>query len=278
VPDQLPNCEANGVPRGAYEQDGSQVVVVYGGNPELEPETGHTLGVGFSYAPAWAEGVTASVYYFKINRTNRERVPPEQVLIDCADFGYCPGIVRSSDGRVTQLATRYRNSGRSEVRGVDFSINWLKQTRIGTLDASLLATYLDRWDRQLPSGEVSSYAGTFDAGARPDWRGLGHVDWRAGSWMASYAAEYIGSYSELVQPWEQFGYFFDPFERRVDPVLYHDIEAGFTFDSGVTLRAAITNFTDEDPPYVNIAPANTDVATYRLLGRSYFLELRYQVQ
>jgi outer membrane receptor protein involved in Fe transport len=53
---------------------------------------------------------------------------------------------------------------------------------------------------------------------------------------------------------------------------------GFKFDSGVTMRAAITNVTDEDPPYLNIGPANTDVATYRLLGRSYFLELRYQVE
>ena len=42
------------------------------------------------------------------------------------------------------------------------------------------------------------------------------------------------------------------------------------------LRAAITNLTNEDPPYVNLASAaNTDPGTYRLLGRTYFLELRY---
>ena len=115
-------------------------------------------------------------------------------------------------------------------------------------------------------------------GARPRWRASGHLDWHSGPWMASYAAEYIGSYSERVEPWPPFGIEFEPFDRRVDPVLYHDIEAGFKFDSGVTVRAAITNVTDEDPPYLNIAPANTDVATYRLLGRSYFLELRYQVE
>jgi outer membrane receptor protein involved in Fe transport len=152
-------------------------------------------------------------------------------------------------------------------------------TRIGEVNSTLLATYLDRWDRQpFPDGEVYSYAGNFDAGARPRWRASGHVDWRSGAWMASYAAEYIGSYSERVGPWPQFDIEFEPFDRRVDRVLYHDIEAGFRFDSGVTVRAAITNVTDEDPPYLNIAPANTDVATYRLLGRSYFLELRYQIE
>ena len=75
-----------------------------------------------------------------------------------------------------------------------------------------------------------------------------------------------------------FGIDFEAFDRRVDSVLYHDMEAGFRFDAGVSVRAAITNVTDEDPPYLDIAPANTDVATYRLLGRSYFLELRYQVE
>ena len=90
-------------------------------------------------------------------------------------------------------------------------------------------------------------------------------------------------YRQLHENWSTLGrivsaFAFDPFNRRVDSVLYHDLEGGYEFDSGVTVRAAITNVTDEDPPYLNIAPANTDVATYRLLGRSYFLELRYQIQ
>ena len=43
---------------------------VSGGNPELEPETGHTLGVGLVYTPLWAEGLSASVDYFQANRSN----------------------------------------------------------------------------------------------------------------------------------------------------------------------------------------------------------------
>jgi outer membrane receptor protein involved in Fe transport len=177
------------------------------------------------------------------------------------------------------LAATYHNFGESEVRAFDLAINWSAMTRIGDVNSRLLATYLDHWDRQpFPGGEVYSYAGNFDAGARPRWRASGHIDWHSGPWMASYAAEYIGSYSERVEPYGPFTDEFEPFNRRVDPVLYHDIEAGFTFDSGVTVRAVVTNVTDEDPPYLNIPPANTDVATYRLLGRSYFLELRCQVE
>jgi outer membrane receptor protein involved in Fe transport len=275
------NCAANGVPGGEYVQDRLSLIAEYGGNPELEPETGHTLGAGVIYTPAWANGLSASVDYFQANLSNLiSFATPEEVLQECAVRGLlCDAIGRDPDGHVTHLAAHYRNSGESEVRAVDLAIDWSAMIRIGELNLSLLATYLDRWDLQpFPGSEVYSYAGNFDRGARPHWRASGHIDWHSGPWMASYAAEYIGSYLEWVEAWTPFDIDFNSFHRRVDPVLYHDIEAGFRFDSGVTVRAAITNVTDEDPPYLNIAPANTDVATYRLLGRSYFLELRYQVQ
>jgi outer membrane receptor protein involved in Fe transport len=280
TPRQRVNCAADGVPGGAYVQDATDFIVLLGGNPRLKPETGHTLGAGLVYTPVWARGLFASVDYFQANQSNYISVPsPGQILFECAERGTCEGVRRFADGRVSQVAATYRNFRELEVRAFDFAINWSGISLIGEVKSRLLATYLDRWDRQpFAGGEVYSYAGTFDAGARPRWRASGYLDWHSGPWTASYAAEYIGSYSEYVEPWPPFGIEFEPFDRRVDPVLYHDIEAGFKFDSGVTVRAVITNVTDEDPPYLNIAPANTDASTYRLLGRSYFLELRYQVE
>jgi outer membrane receptor protein involved in Fe transport len=280
TPAQRANCAADGVPGGAYVQDGWGLMADYGGNPELEPETGHTLGAGLIYTPAWAQGLSASVDYFQANLSGLiSFATPDQILFECAERGrLCEATGRTADGNVTHLLTGH-NFGELEVRAVDIAVNWSAMTRIGALNSRLLASYLDRWDRQLLSdGEVQAYAGNFDAGARPRWRASGHLDWHSGPWMASYAAEYIGSYSERVEPWPIRGIEFEPFDRRVDPVVYHDIEAGFEFGPGVTLRAAITNATDEDPPYLNIAPGNTDVATYRLLGRSYFLDLRYRFE
>jgi outer membrane receptor protein involved in Fe transport len=280
---QRANCEANGVPGGAYEQEGEGFMLFTGGNQELEPETGHSIGVGLVYTPAWAKGLSASVDYFQVELADYIwQASPDQVLYECAERGIrsaCEAISRTPDGRVSQLLAINENFGLLDVRSFDFAINWASATRLGDVNSSLLATYLERWDwHPIPGGEVYSRAGNFNAGARPRWRAAGNVDWRSGPWMASYAVEYIGSYSETVFDWAGFGYVFEYFERRVEPVMYHDIEAGFSFDSGVTVRAVITNFTDEDPPYLNVGPANTDVTTYRLLGRSYFLELRYQFQ
>jgi iron complex outermembrane receptor protein len=284
TPTQRANCAADGVPDGAYVQDDQGFMLLFGGNPELEPETGHSFGAGLVYTPVWFKGFSASVDYFQENHTNYiVGAYPDQILFECAEHGssLCEATTRLPDGRVSQVVATFHNFGESEVRAFDFAINWSAMTRIGEVKSRLLATYLDRWDRQpFPGGEVRPYAGNFDAdaGARPRWRASGHIDWHSGPWMASYAAEYIGSYSERVDPWGSFGIEFEPFDRRVDPILYHDIEAEFRFDSGVTVRAAITNATDEDPPYLNIAPANTDASTYRLLGRSYFLELSYRVE
>ncbi len=283
TPRQRANCAANGVPDGAYVQGDETFPVPYGGNPDLEPETGHSFGAGVIYTPVWAEGLSASLDYFQVELEDYiTQTYPFETLFECAERGtrnICDDIHRFPDGRVSQLSTFNENFGGLEVRGVDLAIGWSATTRFGDVSSSLLATYLDRWDVQpFPGGDVYSYAGNFDRGARPRWRASGHVDWRSGPWMASYAVEYIGSYSERVEPWDAFDIFFDPFYRRVDPVLYHDLEAGFEFGSGVSVRAAITNVTDEDPPYLNIAPANTDVATYRLLGRTYFLELSYRFE
>jgi len=284
-PKQRANCAANGVPDGAYVQGDETFPVLDGGNPDLEPETGHTFGAGVIYTPVWAQGLSASIDYFQVElRHSIGRRFLFETLFECAEHGTrnaCDDIRRFPDGRVSQLSTSYENSGGLEVRGVDLAIGWSATTRFGGVSSSLLATHLDRWDVQpFPEGEVYSYAGNFDAGARPHWRASGHLDWHFGPWMASYAVEYIGSYSETVGAWGIFelDILFDPFIRRVDPVLYHDIETGFEFGSGVSVRAAITNVTDEDPPYLNVAPANTDAATYRMLGRTYFLELRYDFE
>jgi outer membrane receptor protein involved in Fe transport len=164
-----------------------------------------------------------------------------------------------------------------ETRGVDFAVGWEMGTPLGQLNATLRATYLERWDEQpFRAGSAFEHAGKFDAGAMPHWRGFGTVDLGAGPWLVSYSAEYMGSYTQTVfrPPIETV--FFDDYTRRVESVLYHDIEGRYEFGNSVTLRAAITNFTDEDPPYVNlVSAANTDPGTYRLLGRSFFLELRY---
>jgi outer membrane receptor protein involved in Fe transport len=66
--------------------------------------------------------------------------------------------------------------------------------------------------------------------------------------------------------------------RRVESVLYHDIETALTVRDALTLRFGVTNFTNVQPPFLNFGTdANTDTSIYRLLGRTFFAALRYQL-
>ena len=62
-------------------------------------------------------------------------------------------------------------------------------------------------------------------------------------------------------------------------MTYHDVEFGYAFPSAVRLRLGVGNVTDKDPPFIdnNVGP-NTDAATYRLLGRTFFADVRWQMR
>jgi iron complex outermembrane receptor protein len=284
TPVERANCAANGVPGGAYVQGDERFVVLAGGNSALQPESGHSLGAGVVYTPRWAHGLVASIDYFSVTLDDHiAQAFVHETLIECARRGarqLCDDIERHPDGSLAIVTTINENLGRLDVRGADLSLSWSSRGQRGEVSTTLLATYLDRWNEQLtPGGHVNAYAGNANRGVRPQWRGLASVDWISGPWLASYSAEYIGSYEERVFWIPMSGPEFDSYLRRVEPVLYHDLEARFTFDAGLRFRTGITNVTDEDPPFLSQhQPANTDVATYRLLGRTYFLELRYEFE
>jgi outer membrane receptor protein involved in Fe transport len=280
---QQANCAADGVPGGAYVQSYDQgYIAITGGNPELSPETGHSTGLGLTYTPDWIGSLSFSVDLNLTVLDGSIRQPlVADVLQECADHGtasVCDMITRYPGGSIKEVATFNQNFGLFETRAMDFTIDWHRRTRAGELSSRLVATWLERLSEQpFPHGAVYHRAGTFDIGALPHWRGSASIDWRSGPWSASYAVEYTGHYTELVRGFPSFGIVFDEYRREIEAALYQDVSGGFEFDSGVTVRAVISNVFDEDPPYVDSGSiSNTDPDTYRLLGRTYFLELRYR--
>jgi outer membrane receptor protein involved in Fe transport len=279
---QRANCAADGVPGGAYDQPGDQLfTVIAGGNPDLAPETGHSTSAGITYTPERTEGLSLGIdLYWTVLSGSIGQPSATDVLRECADHGtptVCDAITRFADGSIKQVAIFNQNFGLFEMRAVDLTIEWHATTRFGELATRLLGSYLERQKEQpFPQGSIFHRAGTFDIGALPHWRASGSIDWRSGPWSAGYAAEYTGHYAEWVQPFPPFDIFFAQYRRDVDAVLYQDVSGGFDFDSGVTVRAVISNVFDEDPPFINSGSIeNTDPGTYRLLGRTYFLELKY---
>jgi outer membrane receptor protein involved in Fe transport len=282
TPEQQENCAANGVPSGAYIQGEDEFAVIRGGNPDLDPETGDSFGVGATYLPAWAPGLTFSLDYYDIELTGQIGAGDVELqLADCADTGRtssCDTILRAADGSLLAVVAANQNLARRRTSGIDFGVGWKSSMHFGELGAGLLATYLERWEEKpYAGGPTFEHAGTTHVGALPRWRATGHIDWSRGPWHASYSVDYVGSMTEVVTDFPFFGIVFEPWLRRVPSFMVHDVEGGYEFGRGLGVRVAISNFTDEDPPFINaFVPENTDTGTYPLLGRTYFLQVSYR--
>jgi outer membrane receptor protein involved in Fe transport len=202
------------------------------------------------------------------------------VVQECADGGrtdICGLIRRYPDGTIAEISSIPRNLGDTLVSGLDAALTWQTVQSFGRLKFGVQTSYLARHDTQLfPGGTVTPEAGTFSqlGQALPRWRSLTHVDFDRGSWHLSYSTQWIGGYSECSFVEFQD----DPYCRRVTGVLYQDIEAAFVLRNALTLRFGINNLTNRQPPFLNFGnEANTDTLTYRLLGRTIFAGIRYQV-
>ncbi len=284
-PAQQENCAAHGVPGGSYQQGSATMLTLAGGNPELRPESGTAIGAGLVYRPSTAPALTLSIDGFSVELDDFIGVPTlADVLFECAERGsrpVCEIIWRRADGSVSDVVLLRRNFGRLAARGIDFGGELALETRGGTLQLRLLATYLDSWDDQpFPGGEVFRRAGSFSAQrSLPQWRASGGGRWQSGPWRFGYSVEYVGQTRERLRDGPLFGTLFDPFVRTVGSAWYHDLDFGLELSNGVELAVTIQNAADKDPPFIHNAPlANTDTATYRLLGRTIRLAIRYRAR
>jgi outer membrane receptor protein involved in Fe transport len=285
TPQQRVNCAANGVPGGSYVQPVEVSPDVIGGNPDLEPEEGDSISAGLTFTPAVPDGLSLSVDYWrtKIDDVITLYPDPGLILQVCADegaSGACGRISRYPDGTLELLDATHVNAARLMSEGWDFDIAYATSVGPGELGLRLMATYLAAYDvAPFTGADTIGVAGTrYAFGAFPRWRGLGHVEYSAGPWFGSWQTQYVGSMSEcLVNEFAPP----DAFQgcRRIEDGWYQDLQLGYRFEPGPTVTLTVSNLTSEDPPRVNFdAAANTDPATYPLLGRTYFVSLSYRIE
>lgn len=282
------NCVATGVPVTGYSSGGVEQVPTNGGGAdnwngavELTPELADITTIGFVYNPVDLDNFSMSLDYWDIDLTNAISTVGTQVRLNaCFESGvYCDSITRfgassASPGNIITVDNYAVNVGGISTSGIDFDFRYRLGTEFGEFAFGLDGTYLLDYDKTIADGSVIEHAGTFNVdhdGMFADLKTNFTVAWSLNDYAANLTARYISGVTE-----EEKGWWTAPFNRDVDSNLVLDTQFNYMATDNVTVTVGIDNLLDEAPPFVYSAfGANTDVATYDVIGRSYYLRTRF---
>ena len=273
------SCQANGVPATGYVSNLVQIPTLYGGNPDLQPETSESWTVGAVIDPI--DGLSMTIDYWSIEIENAVGTVGTTDLIRlCATQGlYCDRTFRFSspasvEGQIIRVEDTNNNVGTETYTGVDLGISAdLPSVAGGDLTLDMQATYNEETQVVTAAGlVVEDLAGTVTQtyGMYSRWRALTKVNWNKGAINVSYTNRYIHGVTDEVDDF----WTLEPTYTEIPEVMYNDITVSYTTDSMGTVALGITNFTDEEVPFVPSAfNANTDRENYDLFGP--VISLRY---
>jgi outer membrane receptor protein involved in Fe transport len=285
-------CLAQGLPQSllpTYTFDLRRVDGVRGGNPGLEPESADTITAGVVLDSTLAHRALADLRvaldWYRIDFTDGiGRWDTESAVERCFDpaynhdysstYPYCTFFTRVATTGEMYALELDRNIGGVETSGVDVQVDWGMEAGPGRIAAAGILTHVFEWNATEPDGRQVDYAGTIGnrglGSSIPQWRSVVDVryDWRKLS---------------VYTRWQHIDGMRDAEYRdfRVPACDYFDAGVTATLDSGalagLSATAGVENLFDEEPPLFPSYPqANTDPSQYDVLGRRYFLNLRYR--
>lgn len=216
TPNVLARCAALGVPAN-IDSSMQQGNVTYTGNPDLQPETSRSSGLGLVYTPAWATGLNASLDWYDIRLRNAIYDAGEQYLVDqCYLFNNdtaCAQIKRNpGDGTIFHVADMPQNFASGiQTQGYDLALSYRRQTSLGNFSArwnTNYVTYFGELGKPAPGTELAdgstafgNIVGTNSAttglfGVVWRWRSQVQLAWDRAPWSASITGRYFSHINE----------------------------------------------------------------------------------
>ena len=287
-----------------FSVSGDAANALFGGNPNLEPETATTKTIGLVFQPRWIPDFAVTADWFDIEVEDTIATIGGDVIVDtCIQTGdpdFCGRIRRdrfgslwfTPDGFVDDTLT---NIGRIRTRGVDVGASFRRPFEDrGSMSLDLNGTWLDEWltdngGLSVPFDCAGLY-GLVCTQPRPEWRhrirlslsgrdGVGlSLQWRH---FASVDLDRSSDQSALAGP-------FSPRIARIPAQNYLDLTVTFRAADHYGLRLGVRNLLDREPPVVGgtgnrvtascplpSCNANTYPQLYDALGRYIFAGITF---
>jgi iron complex outermembrane recepter protein len=270
---------------GRFKEPNSQVTGLITGNPNLKPETGEVMTAGVVYDPNFIEGLSFTVDYWTYEIEDLiTQLDPNFAIQQCVDnatTAFCnlahryPGGTAVA-GEIQVFEEPIVNLGKLETDGVDIGVKYsLRDTPAGTFNISLDMTRILSYESTpSPGARPIEIAGTFDRqfGNYAKWRGLMGIGWAMGGFDGLLTVRYIHS----LQVNDPDGKIENAPPLQIGSMTYVDASVGYMFPTDTKIQVGAINIADKQPPLLyqnNVINANTDVSTYDLLGRRWFVGL-----
>ena len=274
------NCVADGVPNNnSYVQLNAQLPVITGGNPDLDPESSESWGVGMVWRPSFlSRRLSLEVNYYNIRVDGAiAAIDAETLLGRCAENGdalSCAAIDRSASGQVTQIRGLLQNIASIETDGVDVTLNASTgETGAGTFGLFWTSNFLFNYHVTVPAtvgttqiDREGTEQGSPDQ-AFPKFKSTAILDWRLGSVGASLTGRFINHVTEANG--NRLGdRFYTDVQLRWEPTFLH----GFGFAIGAN------NLFDVDPPACFTCGLNNmDPTTYDVPGTFFYGRVTFRM-
>lgn len=286
-------CLANGVPAALYNtefQANSQIEGLFGGNPNLVPETSDTITFGFVATPTGIPGLTLTVDYYDIDVDGAiSTIPVQNVLTDCysgAIPAYCSLINRSASGLIDNIELTNANVAFLGAKGVDFQIDYaFDATKLGLgggeLALQLLGGYqISNEFQPLPGDPIDDCVGFFQANAGicgepiPELKTTATATYSNGPWSGTMRWRYLSNTEvDDLHP-NSGGGFAQLFAPETGTYNYFDLTGKWDITDIFQLSGGVLNALDKEPPNLGDCcseQANTFPGSYDVLGRRFFL-------
>jgi iron complex outermembrane recepter protein len=153
-------------------------------NPNLQPEDSRSFSGGVVYTPKIVPGLTITVDLFNIESKGRVvNVDAQDTVNRIANGGglFGEAVIRDADGHIVLVEKAFQNGGSQKARGIDFGIQYQRETPWGTFTWLTQATFLDSFQfaatPDLPEIELRSSTAGFSDEGYLKWKGNSRLDW-----------------------------------------------------------------------------------------------------
>lgn len=249
----------------------STALVTSGGNPNLENEIANTLTFGVVLQPEFIPGLTIVADRIEVDlKDGLSAFTAVNFLETCFDAApqptdVCATFTRDATGNVVTARQTTFNAGKVTYRGETYNINYVfpvgrffDDADLGEMELNLSMTHTSKLVTSVTGFDRSRTDNTV---AQPDWVGNFDARYRNGPLRLTYQLIYLDKVAFAQNA---------SIESTPTPVIEenirHNVSAAYTFQDKYTVRAGVTNLTDEDPSFPTRSYGD-------ILGRQFYVGL-----